>query len=405
MEAIGQLAGGVAHDFNNLLTVITGRVHLLLQRANARSGEPDRRDAELIADTAERAAMLTRQLLVFSRKEVLRPTILDVTGIVARIVPLLRRLIGEDIELITQAEPGSSLVKADANQIEQVILNLAVNARDAMPQGGRLTIETATIRGHAAGDQLVEIDPGRDYVVLRVTDTGHGMDAATRAQLFEPFFTTKEPGRGTGLGLAVVLGIVRQHEGVVQVESEPGRGSTFAVYLPKTIESGATPASGPPSGSTPRPGNETILLAEDDGQVRVLIRDILAMNGYKVLAAGHGPDALQILGQHPARIDLVVTDVVMLGISGPELVRRVMSVRPDIKVLYLSGYTADVLGRHAAIEPNLMLLEKPFTPEALLRAVRHALEVGQRSDGPGGGDSEDHEGKIAKRDSTATAQG
>jgi two-component system, cell cycle sensor histidine kinase and response regulator CckA len=374
MEAVGQLAAGVAHDFNNLLTVITGRVHLLLQRTGLPPGGADRRDAELIADTAGRAAMLTHQLLAFSRKQPLRATVLDLGVVVAHIVPMLRRLIGEEVELVTPTASESWLVKADANQMEQVILNLAVNARDAMPQGGRLTVQTASVPGRQLGGRLPEIEPGRDYVVLSVADTGVGMDAETRARLFEPFFTTKEAGKGTGLGLAVVHGIVRQHDGVVHVDSEPGRGTTFSIYLPKTDEITATPVS-TPTVVRPVTGHETVLLVEDDEQVRVLAREILATNGYTVLEAAHGADALQIFGQHGGPIDLLITDVVMFGISGPQVARRVVSRRPGIKVLYLSGYTADALGRHGVLEPDVMVLRKPFTPEALLQAVRQALEA------------------------------
>ena len=304
MEAVGQLAGGVAHDFNNLLTVITGRVHLLLQRSRARPDGPDRRDAELIAETAGRAAMLTHQLLAFSRKQALHAAVLDLGVIVARIVPMLRRLIGEDVELVTPAASDSWFVKADANQMEQVILNLAVNARDAMPQGGRLTIETASVTGRQLEGRLAGIEPDRDYVVLRVTDTG----------------TTKEAGEGTGLGLAVVHGIVRQHEGAVHVESEPGQGTAFAIYLPQAVESGAA-AESAPAIVPPLTGHGTILLAEDDEQVRVLTGEILAMNGYTVLEAAHGAEALRIVGQHGAPIDLLIADVVMFGISGPQLAR------------------------------------------------------------------------------------
>jgi PAS domain S-box-containing protein len=394
MEAVGQLAGGVAHDFNNLLTVITGRVHLLLQRSRARPDGPDRRDAELIAETAGRAAMLTHQLLAFSRKQALHAAVLDLGVIVARIVPMLRRLIGEDVELVTPAASDSWFVKADANQMEQVILNLAVNARDAMPQGGRLTIETASVAGRQLEGRLAGIEPDRDYVVLRVTDTGLGMDAETLARLFEPFFTTKEAGEGTGLGLAVVHGIVRQHEGAVHVESEPGQGTAFAIYLPQAVESGAA-AESAPAIVPPLTGHGTILLAEDDEQVRVLTGEILAMNGYTVLEAAHGAEALRIVGQHGAPIDLLIADVVMFGISGPQLARSVVSMRPDIKVLYLSGHTADALRRHGVLQPDFMMIRKPFTPMALLEAVGQAFEGGQGAGSPSApAEPERHELKV-----------
>jgi CheY-like chemotaxis protein len=279
------------------------------------------------------------------------------------------------MSLVTPAASDSWFVKADANQIEQVILNLAVNARDAMPQGGRLTIETASLPGRQLEGRLAGIDPNRDYVVLRVTDTGLGMDAETLTRLFEPFFTTKEAGEGTGLGLAVVHGIVRQHEGAVHVESEPGRGTAFAIYLPQAVESGAT-AESAPAIFPPLTGHGTILLAEDDEQVRVLTGEILAMNGYTVLQAAHGAEALRIVGQHGAPIDLLIADVVMFGVSGPQLARSVVSMRPDIKVLYLSGHTADALRRHGVLRPDFMMLRKPFTPMALLEAVRQTFGGG-----------------------------
>ncbi len=373
MEAVGQLAGGVAHDFNNLLTVIGGRCYLMLTKL-----APDdalRREVELVRGAAERAARLTHQLLAFSRKQVLEPRVLDLNETVTGIEPLLRRLIGEDIEI--RVTHGSDLgrVKADAGQVEQVILNLAVNARDAMPQGGRLVLETANVAvDERAARRAHELTPGR-YVVLSVTDSGHGMDAATRAQIFEPFFTTKEVGKGTGLGLATVYGIVKQSDGFIEVESEPGRGASFKVYLPRVEEAVAVPEAAKASG-TRLGGSETVLLVEDDENLRMLAREILTVQGYTVLEAAVPSDALRIHQAHPDRIDLLLTDIVMPEMNGRQLADRLKVARPEMAVLFMSGYTGAALGERGEVaEFTGPLLQKPFTPDGLSRRVRELLDA------------------------------
>ena len=373
MEAVGRLAGGVAHDFNNLLTAISGYSDLLLHRL------PDystlRRDVEEIRKAGDRAAALTRQLLAFSRRQVLQPKVLDLNTVVAKMEPMLRRLIGEKIELSTVLSPSLSRVKADPGQIEQVIVNLAVNARDAMPDGGRITVETADAElspSYAAVHS--EVRPG-PHVLLSVTDTGHGMSDETQAHLFEPFFTTKEKGKGTGLGLATVYGIVQQSGGHIRVNSAADRGSTFLMYLPKveTPEDGAQGAdrSLPPH---PSPGTETVLLAEDEEAVRRLAREILSGNGYKVLEAGSGYEALLLSEAHRGEIHLLLTDVSMPKMSGRELTERIRPLRPDLRVLYMSGYTDDAILRDSILEEEIPYLQKPFSPEGLARKVREVLD-------------------------------
>jgi PAS domain S-box-containing protein len=375
MEAVGQLAGGVAHDFNNLLTVIGGRCYLMLSKLG-----PDdalRREVELVRGAAERAARLTHQLLAFSRKQVLEPRVLDLNETVTGIEPLLRRLIGEDIEISVTRGSDLSRVKADAGQVEQVILNLAVNARDAMPQGGRLVLETANVTlDERAARRAPDLAPGR-YVVLSVTDSGHGMDAATRAQIFEPFFTTKEIGKGTGLGLATVYGIVKQSGGFIEVESEPGRGACFKVYLPQVEEDAeaAEPAKVPGT-RTRLEGSETVLLVEDDESLRMLAREILTVQGYAVLEAASPRDALRVHQTHLGRIDLLLTDVVMPEMNGRRLADHLKIARPEMAVLFMSGYTGAALGQHGeATEFAGHLLQKPFTPDGLSRRVREVLDA------------------------------
>jgi signal transduction histidine kinase/integral membrane sensor domain MASE1 len=367
MEAVGRLAGGVAHDFNNLLTVITGRSQLLLSRLP--SGDRLRRDIALVQQAAERAAGLTRQLLAFSRKQVLEPKVLDLNAVVTNIGNMLRRLIGEDIHVVTDLAPRLGRVQADPGQLEQVIVNLAVNARDAMPDGGRLTIETASVE--LDGD-FARRHPGASagpHVMLAVADTGIGMDAVTLSQIFEPFFTTKERGRGTGLGLSTVYGIVQQHHGFIVVESKPGQGTTFKIYLP-SVEGAVevVETRGALTGS-PR-GSETVLLVEDEDEVRALAREVLEVNGYAVLEAANGGGALQISQRHPGPIHALLTDVVMPQISGKELAQRLSLLRPDLKVLYMSGYTGD-----GVLEPGRAFLQKPFTPEALASKLRDLLDT------------------------------
>jgi two-component system, cell cycle sensor histidine kinase and response regulator CckA len=371
MEIAGRLAGGVAHDFNNLLTVITCRSQLLVDRLPAESRE--RRDVELIEETAQRAGVLTRQLLAFSRKQVVVPRLLDVNAVVANIERMLRRLIGEDIELVTRPAPGLGSVKADPGQLEQVILNLAVNSRDAMPLGGRLTIETADVElGEADVRHQVDLRPG-PYVMLTVSDTGCGIDAATRAHIFEPFFTTKGPEKGTGLGLSTVYGIVKQSDGHVAVDSEPGQGTTFRVYLPRVATAADALARGRGRPS-PASGTETVLLAEDDHAVRHLAREILHGSGYTVLEAHNGADALDLSRGHAGPIHLLMTDVVMPQMSGRELAYRLTRERAETRVLFMSGYTNDAIIHHRVAAADTMLIEKPFTPDALLRRVREALD-------------------------------
>jgi two-component system cell cycle sensor histidine kinase/response regulator CckA len=371
MEAVGRLAGGVAHDFNNLLTVITGRCELLVRRHGEAS--PLARDLDLILKTAQRAGALTRQLLAFSRKQVLAPRVVSLNSVVVNMESMLRRLIGEDVELVLV--PGQDLgrVKADPGQLEQVIMNLGVNARDAMPQGGRLVLETSAVDvDDALARRHAGMRPGR-YVTLAVTDSGCGMPPEVQAQIFEPFFTTKDPDKGTGLGLSTVYGIVKQSGGDITVESEVGRGTVFRIFLPR-IEAPVDPSSGDGSRPRPRTGTETILLAEDEEEVRNLAREILKMEGYTIIEARHGNDALRIAGQHTGTIHMLMTDVVMPQMGGRELVQKLSAVRPQIKVLFVSGYTDENLtpsggsGGHA-------FLQKPFTADGLLRKVRDVLDA------------------------------
>ena len=373
MEAIGRLAGGVAHDFNNLLTVISGRAQIELLRPEL-SG-PSRRNIDLIAEAASRASTLTKQLLAFSRKQVLQPRVLDVDIVVARMEPLLRRLIGEDIDLVTATEPGLGRVRADPGQLEQVVLNLAVNARDAMPRGGRLTVETANAElDEAYARQQADVHPG-PYVILAVSDTGVGMDAETRAHLFEPFFTTKGVGEGTGLGLATVYGIVKQSGGHITAYSEVGRGTTIKIYLPR-VDAASEVRGAEPEPVVLRRGSETVLLVEDDEAVRELTREVLEMQGYTVLAVADAGEAPGVLERSSRPIHLLVTDVVMPRLSGRELTERLRSLRPGLRVLYISGYADTAVVHHGVLEPGTPFLQKPFTPDTLLRSVRKVLDDG-----------------------------
>jgi PAS domain S-box-containing protein len=376
MEAIGRLAGGVAHDFNNILVVITGYSELLLHR-QLDDDDPARKFVEEIRNAAERAAKLTQQLLAFSRKQMLQLEILNLNEIIAHLEKMLRRLISEDIVLDTKLKPGLGQVKADPGQVEQIVMNLAINARDAMPQGGKLIIETANVElDQTYASQHPGTAPGH-YVMLAVSDTGVGMDAATQARLFEPFFTTKELGKGTGLGLATVYGIVKQSGGDIWVYSEPGGGATFKIYLPRVDEAVPPPEAQPEllEGSG---GVETILLVEDEVVVRALARQVLELNGYTVLEAGHGGEALLLGEQRQEPIHLLVTDVVMPHMSGREVARRLASLHPEMKVLYMSGYTDDAIVQHGVLEPGLFFLQKPFTPNALVKKVREVLDTSQQ---------------------------
>jgi nitrogen-specific signal transduction histidine kinase/CheY-like chemotaxis protein len=371
MEAIGQLAGGVAHDFNNLLTVIHGYADLVL--ATMTTDDPRRGDVDEIVKAAARAAGLTRQLLAFSRKQVLQPALVDVNTLVANTCGMLRRLIGEDVELVTNLARDLDSVYADAGQLEQILMNLAINARDAMPHGGRLSIETAAVAvDDSSAMGHTDVKPG-SYVMLAVADSGTGMDEQTQERIFEPFFTTKERGRGTGLGLATVYGIVRQSGGYISVETKPGCGATFKVFLPRA----GAPAVGdiPLAGVEPAPtGSETLLLVEDEEAVRFLSRTLLERAGYHVLDAADPHQAEDLFRQHADAIDLLVTDVVMPGSSGPSLFARLSAERPSLKVLYMSGYPDESMVYPSTLLPKVEFLQKPFTAEALMCKVREALD-------------------------------
>ncbi|MBZ5542916.1 MAG: response regulator [Acidobacteriia bacterium] len=371
MEAIGRLAGGVAHDFNNLLTIIAGYGQLILEQLPEK--DASRLHVMEVLKAAERATSLTRQLLAFGRRQVLAPRVLDLNAVIADTEKMLRRLIGEDVELV--AIPGRDLghVKADPGQIEQVILNLAVNARDAMPGGGRLTIETSdVVLDEVYADQHVSVRPGL-YVMLAVSDTGCGMSPETQAHLFEPFFTTKEKGKGTGLGLATVYGIVKQSGGYIWVYSELGQGTTFKVYLPKILEP-VEARQMLPTESASAGGSETILLVEDDSSVRSLVHAVLEPRGYKLLVARDGNDALFLCEQHKGPINLLLTDVVMPGMSGRELAERLSPLHREMKVLYMSGYADNAIVHHGVLDANVRFVQKPFSPPALAKRVRLVLD-------------------------------
>jgi len=373
MEAVGRLAGGIAHDFNNLLMVIQGYADLLAERLAP--GDPLRRNAEQIQLASQRATSLTQQLLAFSRKQILAPKVLNVQAVIGDMENILRRLLGEDVRLEISPGDDVGLVKADRSQIEQVIMNLAVNARDAMPEGGRLLIETANADLDSAySAQPAVISPGK-YVMLAVTDSGCGMDSKTQAHIFEPFFTTKEQGKGTGLGLATVYGIVKQSGGYIWVYSEPEHGTTFKVYLPRIEDDEAvTRRDSPEKQSLPR-GSEVILLVEDEKGVRELAREYLETSGYSVIEAVDGDTALAMAASYDGEIHLLMTDVVMPGMSGRELADRISRMRPGIKVLFMSGYTDQAIVRHGILATDTVLLQKPFTLGTLASKLREVLAL------------------------------
>ncbi len=392
MQAVGELAGGVAHDFNNLLMVVKGHAEMLRDRlaaaGSAEERDPAWQNVVQIQHAAERAAALTRQLLAFSRMQVLQPRVLDLNEVVGGMIQMVSRVIGENIELAFL--PGANLgcVKADPTQIEQVVLNLVVNARDAMSKGGRLTIETSNVEldnKYAAQHAVVEPGP---YIMLTVSDTGCGIDAATQARIFEPFFTTKEQGRGTGLGLATVYGVVKQSGGYIWVYSEVGHGTTFKIYLPLVMAQFEKKAT-EKIHSAPEPGTETILFVEDEESVRELVTEYLAARGYRVLEASDGVKALEIASRHDGEIQLLITDVVMPQLSGRELASRVSAGRPGLKVLYISGYTDDSIFRHGVLEGGMAFLQKPFNLKALAAKIREVLKGVPAAVVPSGESDED----------------
>jgi nitrogen-specific signal transduction histidine kinase/CheY-like chemotaxis protein len=382
MDAVGRLAGGVAHDFNNILTVILGYGDLLLGQMGP--GDPMRAEVEQIVVAGERASALTRQLLAFSRQQLVDARALDLNELITDLDKMIRGPIGDDIEFRTVVAPGLGLVMADKGQIEQVVMDLVVNAREAMPQGGKMLIETANVEldeGYA--DEHLDAVPGA-YVMLAVTDTGCGMDAATREKIFEPFFTTKARGHGIGLGLSTVYGIVRQCGGNIRVHSEVGRGTTVKIHLPRSTGGAANAVAPAARRLAQLNGSETVLLVEDDPQLRVMAKAILAGRGYQVLEAPGGAEALEIAGKPDVAIHLLLTDLIMPKMNGRDLVKQMAKLRPTVKVLLMSGYTDSILGIDDPEIAARALLRKPFTPEGLLRKVREAIGPGAPPPRPAG---------------------
>jgi len=367
METVGQLAGGVAHDFNNLLTVINGRTGFLADAKNLDASQ--REDLEEIRLAAERAASLTRQLLAFSRKQVLTPRVIDLNAVIGNTEKMLRRLIGEDIHVEFVQQKGLGRITADSGQLEQILLNLCLNSRDAMPDGGVLKIETANMVS-SDGVRRAENPEEADLVLLCVSDTGEGMDEKTREHLFEPFFTTKPEGKGTGLGLSTVYGIVQQSGATINVDTAPGQGTTFRIYFPRTDAELTDVEQGPVA----HHGTERLLLVEDDKSVRDLAARIFRERGYKVTVAAEGTEALRAFAAAPDQIDLVVTDLIMPGMSGRELVQALHHIRPNLKALYVSGYTEDEIVRRGLHDPGVAFLQKPFTADVLVSRVRALLD-------------------------------
>jgi two-component system cell cycle sensor histidine kinase/response regulator CckA len=373
MEAVGQLAGGIAHDFNNLLTAILGYSDLILASGSSTVDEV-RPDLEEIKRASERASALTQQILAFSRRQTLRPQVVLLDEIVRGIEPLLRRTIGENIDLHITESPGPASADVDPHQFEQVVMNLVLNARDAMPSGGRLTLETGTVElGEGFCRTHDGATPGSN-VMLRISDTGVGMDAATQERIFEPFFTTKAVGAGTGLGLATVYGIVKQSNGSIFVTSEPGRGSSFTLYLPQAAQL-EVPKEMPIPSQGPAGGPETVMVVEDEAALRGLIERILGAAGYKTLIFSSPPEALEALKQGEQVVDMLLTDVMLPGpLQGHDLARAILALRPDLPVLYISGYSRDALVHAGRLDEGVNLLEKPFTPKALTDTVREVLD-------------------------------
>ena len=372
LEAVGQLAGGIAHDFNNLLTAIRG--YSEFARRGLEEGDDRRSDIDEVIVNADRAAALVRQLLAFSRRQVLQPQVLDPAAIVEGIVPMLRRLLGEQVELAMHTAPGLGSVKVDPSQLEQVIVNLAVNARDAMPDGGKLIIELGNVEFDADYVSAHTVAVPGPYVLLAVSDTGVGMDAETQAFIFQPFFTTKEQGQGTGMGLATVYGIVKQSGGFIYVYSEPGRGTTFRIYLPRVAEDRPAAGAETPAARPSSSGTETILLVEDEPAVRSFARRTLEEQGYFVLEAASGADALSIVASHADPIALLVTDIIMPGLQGYQLAKQLAAGRPELRVLYVSGFTENSVIHHGVPDDGVAFLAKPFSTDALGEAVRRVLD-------------------------------
>ncbi len=372
LESIGVLAGGIAHDFNNLLTIILGYCHILLNTIKKRT--PMYTMLEQIEKAGQRASSLTQQLLAFSRKQIIQPQILNLNAVIGDSVNMLHRIIGEDIELVTYLAEDLNYVKVDAGQMNQVVINLAVNARDAMPKGGKLTIETHNVfldKNYA--DHHLSVTTG-DYIMVAISDNGEGMDTETKSRIFEPFFTTKKKGKGTGLGLSTVYGIVRQSGGNIWVYSEPGQGTTFKIYFPK-IQTTDMRKVQAPALSKSLTGSETILLVEDDNGVREMASTSLKNYGYQVLAADTGQNAIRLCKNHPEPIHLLITDVVMPGMGGKQLAKKVLELYPGAKVLFMSGYTDNAIVHHGVLDEGVNLVQKPFNPEGLAKKAREVLDA------------------------------